>query len=100
MSQLFDAHFQVLPITYVHLVACMVYGYLALAAATKGAVFTPEADYIFGLMVPGVTILLLNVTTIGLLHLGTSFANPVGGEDYDLAAYSFMADAARASRRI
>ena len=100
MGHLFHAHFQVLPITYLHVVATTVYAYLALASAVKGTLFTPDSDRLFGLIVPACTTVLLNFTTIGLLQLGTAFSNPVGTEDSDLAAYHFMTDAAKESKRI
>ena len=100
MGTMYDNYRLVLPINYLHLVSVMVYLYLALSAAAKAALFTPDADIAFGLVAPATTAFLLNFTTLGLLAIGSDFSNPMGTDDLDLAVVKFVSEMVISTKKV
>ena len=69
-----------LPFIYTQLVAMCCTMYLVCTAFLKGINFTPDNSFTFGLIVPGLNILLTSLAIFGLLEVGDTVMDPFGGD--------------------
>ena len=88
-------HAQVLPYMYVHLVSLLTAIFLGIFAVEKGLLFTPEADYTYGLVLPFISWVIMCCSCVGLIEVGTTLANPFGSEPEDFAVFTFIDAATR-----
>ena len=91
LNSLYAYQHQVIPFVYSHLVSMSCFLYLFFFAVDKGARFTPESTYIFGLAVPAASFFIALITTTGLVEVGQAIADPFGGNDpEDFALPTFL----------
>jgi len=95
LSCMYQFHSQVLPYMYVHLVTLLSAVFLSLFSLEKGLLFTPDSDYVYGLLLPFLAWSIMCCSCIGLIEVGTTLANPFGSEMEDFAVYTFVEAATR-----
>merc|ERR1719424_1869235 len=78
LSRLYAQEYQVLPYVYTHLVSLACTIFLLAHAFLKGLYFEPSASLTFGLLMPLTSFVLLTLTVLGLLQIGSILANPLG----------------------
>ena len=74
--------------------------YLLTFAVLKGAEFSPDASIAFGLVFPLLSLSLVTLSCVGLLEVGSTMANPWGGELEDFAVFHFVDSAAIHTRSL
>lgn len=90
LSRIYAQEYQVLPYIYTHLVSFACTVYLVALAFLKGLSFREDASPIFGLVLPGLSMLLLTCTYLGLLLIGNLLANPLGPNRESFAVCHFL----------
>lgn len=99
LNSLYAYQHQVIPFVYSHLVSLACFLYLAFFAVEKGSRFAPEATYLFGLLIPAASFLITLITTLGLVEIGQTIANPFKGDDIeDFVIPSFLTSTAKLTR--
>ena len=93
-------HFQVIPYMYTHMISLVSTLYLLTFAVLKGAEFSPDASIAFGFMFPVLSLSLMTLSCVGLLEVGSTIANPWGGELEDFAVFHFLDSAAAHTRSL
>lgn len=90
MSALYAYHFQVIPYVYTHMISLVSVLYLLSYAVLKGTAFAPGTSVALGLVFPLLSLLLVTISCIGLIEVGSTLANPWGGELEDFAVFHFV----------
>jgi len=95
LATMYQYHAQVLPYMYVHLVSLMTTVFIAVFAVEKALLFSPDADYTYGLVLPFLAWTIMCCSCVGLIEVGQTLANPFGSELEDFAVYSFVNSATK-----
>lgn len=90
MAALYAYHFQVIPYVYTHMISLVSALYLLSYAVLKGTAFAPGTSIATGLVFPLLSLLLAIIACIGLIEVGSTLANPWGGELEDFAVFHFV----------
>lgn len=96
-GNLFAFSYQVLPFIYTQLVALSCTMYLVASAFLKGINFHPSNSFTFGLIVPGLNVMVTTLAIFGLLEVGDTVMDPFGGDPEDYAVLHFVEHTATAS---
>ena len=99
-AALYAYHFQVIPYVYTHMISLVSALYLVTYAVLKGTAFTPDSSLAFGLAFPFLSLLLMTISCIGLIEVGSTLANPWGGEFEDFCVLHFIDSAAVHTRSL
>jgi len=100
LASLYHYQFQVIPYVYLHVLSFVNAVYLIAYAAHAGLGFHPGASYTDGLLFPLINSFIFVVTTLGLLTVGESLANPFGAGIEDFAVATFLKSCASNSRQL
>ena len=90
MAALYAYHFQVIPYVYTHMISLVSALYLCSYAVLKGTAFAPGTSVALGLVFPLLSLVLVTISCIGLIEVGSTLANPWGGELEDFAVFHFV----------
>ena len=87
-----------IPFAYSHLVSFGSFSYLLFLAVAKAVRFTPEADYLSGLVLPCASFAIMTITAIGLIEIGQAISDPWGNDPEDFAVPRFLHATAKMTR--
>jgi len=90
IKRLFAYRFQVLPFIYTHLVSASSTLYLLFTAFTKGLYYHPDATFMFGFLMPFMSVAATALITFGVLEVGNTVLDPFGDDAEDFALLHFV----------